>query len=412
MNLDPKVPGGPLAEKWSRYKRDQKLINPANKSKYTVIVVGTGLAGAQRRREPRRTRLQGARASASRTRRGVRTASRPRAASTPRRTTATTATASTASSTTPSRAATSAVARRTSTGSPKCRSTSSTSASRRACRSPASTAACSTRAASAAHSSSAPSTAAGRPASNSSSARTRRSSRQIAVGAVKMFPRCEMLDLVVIDGKARGIVTRHLETGKIESFAADAVVLATGGYGNVFFLQHERDRLQRLGHLPRLQARSRVRQPVLHADSPDVHSGHRRSPIEAHADEREPAERRPRLGAEEQGRCAASTRARSRKPARDYYLERKYPSFGNLAPRDIASRAAKEACDDGRGVGPGGRGVYLDFADAITEAGQDRRSRRSTATCSTCTSASPTRTPTSGRCGFTPRSTTRWAGCG
>ena len=97
---------------------------------------------------------------------------------------------------------------------------------------------------------------------------------------------------------------------------------------------------------------------------------------------------------------------------RDYYLERKYPSFGNLAPRDIASRAAKQVCDEGRGVGPGGRGVYLDFADAIAPRRPEPRSARSTATCSTCTSGSPARTATSGRCASTRPCTTRWAGCG
>ena len=96
--------------------------------------------------------------------------------------------------------------------------------------------------------------------------------RQIGAGKVQMFPRTEMLDLVVIDGKARGIVTRNLVTGKIESHAADAVVLGTGGYGNVFYPFHERQGLECHRHLARLQKRRAVRQSVLHADSPHLHS--------------------------------------------------------------------------------------------------------------------------------------------
>ena len=109
---------------------------------------------------------------------------------------------------------------------------------------------------------------------------------------------------------------------------------------------------------------------MLHPDPPDLHPGERRPPVEAHADERVAAQRRPRLGAQE---ARATPRPPNEIPEddRDYYLERKYPSFGNLVPRDVASRAAKEVCDEGRGVGPGGRGVYLDFADAIKRLGED-----------------------------------------
>jgi len=97
---------------------------------------------------------------------------------------------------------------------------------------------------------------------------------------------------------------------------------------------------------------------------------------------------------------------------RDYFLERKYPSYGNLAPRDISSRSAKEACDEGRGVGPGGRGVYLDFSDAIKRLGQAMSSRSATATFSRCTATSPARAPTSARCASIPPSTTPWADSG
>ena len=179
-----------------------------------------------------------------------------------------------------------------------------------------------------------------------------------------------MLDLIVVDGRARGIVVRDLVTGEITTDFADAVVLATGGYGNVFYLSTNAKgcnvtaiwRAHRKGAL--------LRQPLLHADPPDLHPGLRRPPVEADPDERVAAQRRPGLGAEGQGR---RPRARSDIPEdeRDYYLERIYPSFGNLVPRDIASRAAKNVCDEGRGVGPGGLGVYLDFADAIDRLGRE-----------------------------------------
>ena len=123
------------------------------------------------------------------------------------------------------------------------------------------------------------------------------------------------------------------------------------------------------------------------------------------------AQRRPHLGAES-SRATRGIPNQIPESERDYYLERKYPSFGNLAPRDIASRAAKEVCDEGRGVGPGGRGVYLDFADAINAPRRSRRSARSTATCSTCTSASPARIRTSADAHLPRARTTRWAACG
>ena len=319
-------------------------------------------------------------------------ASPPRAASTPPRTTRTTATASTASSTTPSRAATSAPARPTSTGSPRCRSTSSTSASPRACRSPASTAGCSPTAPSAAPRCRAPSTAAGRPASNSCSARTRPCRRQIGYGNVKMLP----ADRDARPRRGRRPGARHrrrdLVTGQGRELRRPTPWCWRPAATATSSSSRRTRRLQRHRHLPRVQARGRVRQPVLHADPPDLHPRHRRPPVEAHADARVAAQRRPRLGAEDR---PGDNRHPTEIPEgdRDYYLERKYPSFGNLAPRDIASRAAKEVCDEGRGVGPGGRGVYLDFADAIQRRRRGPASARSTATCSTCTSRSPARTP-------------------
>ena len=180
----------------------------------------------------------------------------------------------------------------------------------------------------------------------------------------------ELVDVVVVDGRCAGIVTRDLLTGEFTSHAAHAVVLATGGYGNAFFLSTNAMAVQRHRGLAGPPQGRRLRQPVLHADPPDVHPAVRRLPVEADADVRVAAQRRPGVGAEE------SRRRRARadqipEDERDYYLERLYPSFGNLAPRDISSRAAKRAVDSGRGVGPLKNGVYLDFSEAIDRLGKD-----------------------------------------
>ncbi|CAL9601394.1 Fumarate reductase flavoprotein subunit [Streptomyces sp. enrichment culture] len=195
-------------------------------------------------------------------------------------------------------------------------------------------------------------------------------SRQIAAGGVEMHARTEMLDLVVADGRARGIVARDLVTGRITTHFADAVVLATGGYGNVFYLSTN----------------------AMNSNATAVWRAHRRGAYFAN-----PCFTQihptciPRTGDHQSkltlmseslrndGRiwvpkAKGDTRPPHRIPEaeRDYYLERIYPSFGNLVPRDIASRAAKNVCDEGRGVGPGGQGVYLDFADAIRRMGRDK----------------------------------------
>src|SRR5271165_6348975 len=192
---------------------------------------------------------------------------------------------------------------------------------------------------------------------------------QIAAATVKMYARTEMLDLVLVEGHAKGIIVRDLVTGEISSHAADAVVLATGGYGNVFYLStnakgcnvtatwraHKRGALFANPCLVQIhptcipvsgpyQAKLTLMSESLRNDSRvwvPKKEGEKRSPD--HIPEKE----------------------------RDYYLERKYPSFGNLVPRDIASRNAKEVCDEGRGVGPSGLGVYLDFADAIRRHGEN-----------------------------------------
>jgi succinate dehydrogenase / fumarate reductase flavoprotein subunit len=193
--------------------------------------------------------------------------------------------------------------------------------------------------------------------------------RQVDKGTVKMFARHEMLDLIVIDGCARGIVTRNLASGAVDVHIADAVILATGGYGNVFYLSTNAKgcnataiwRAYKRGAgfgnpcftqihptcIPvsgEYQSKLTLMSESLRNDGRiwvPKQQGDKRSPVEIPEEER------------------------------DYYLERMYPSFGNLSPRDIASRAAKRVCDEGRGVGPGGLGVYLDFSDAIRRLGRD-----------------------------------------
>ena len=154
------------------------------------------------------------------------------------------------------------------------------------------------------------------------------------------------------------------------ALSAHAVVLATGGYSNVFFLSTNAQGVQRDRDLARAQARRGVREPVLHADPPDLHPAVGRHAVQADADERVAAQRRAHLGA---ARRSATTAPPDQIPEdeRDYFLERRYPAFGNLVPRDVASRAAKGMIDEDRGVGPRRNGVYLDFADAIARLGED-----------------------------------------
>ena len=220
-----------------------------------------------------------------------------------------------------------------------------------------------------------------------------------------------MLDLIVVDGRARGIVARDLVTGEISTHFADAVVLATGGYGNVFYLSTNAKGSNATAIWRAHKRGALLRQPLLHADPPDLHPGQRRLPVEAHADERVAAQRRPRVGAQGARRRPA-TRGEIPEDERDYYLERIYPAFGNLVPRDIASRAAKNVCDEGRGVGPGGLGVYLDFADAIERLGRHGR-RGQVRQPLRHVRADHRRGPLRGRrCASTRPSTTRWAACG
>jgi succinate dehydrogenase / fumarate reductase, flavoprotein subunit len=194
-------------------------------------------------------------------------------------------------------------------------------------------------------------------------------SRQIGLGKVKMFPRMEMLDLVVVNGHAKGIVTRNLVTGEVSAHAADAVVLATGGYSNVFYLSTNAKGCNVTAIWRACKRGAAFANPCytqIHPTCIPV-SGDHQSKLTLMS---ESLRNDGRVWVPKQKGDKRSPREIPDQD-RDYFLERKYPSFGNLAPRDISSRAAKEVCDEGRGVGPGARGVYLDFAEAIQRIGED-----------------------------------------
>jgi succinate dehydrogenase / fumarate reductase flavoprotein subunit len=194
-------------------------------------------------------------------------------------------------------------------------------------------------------------------------------SRQIRAGSVTLHPRTEMLDLVLVNNEAKGITVRDLVTGKIEPYAADAVCLCSGGYSNVYFLTTN-------SILSSVNAAFRAYKKGAFFANPcftQIHptcipvTGDHQAKLTLMSE-----------SLRNDGRVwAPKKKGDTRLPGdipedeRDYYLERKYPAFGNLAARDVTSRAAKEVCDEGRGVGPGGRGVYLDFADAIKRQGED-----------------------------------------
>jgi succinate dehydrogenase / fumarate reductase flavoprotein subunit len=191
--------------------------------------------------------------------------------------------------------------------------------------------------------------------------------RQVSLGKVRMRPRTEMLDLIVINGQARGIVTRNLITGKIESHVGDAVVMATGGYSNVFFLSTNAIGCNVSATYRAFKRGAGFANPCftqIHPTCIPV-AGEHQSKLTLMSE-----------SLRNDGRIWVPKKAGDKRDPReipdadrDYYLERKYPTYGNLAPRDIASRAAKQVCDEGRGVGPGGRGVYLDFAASIAANG-------------------------------------------
>jgi succinate dehydrogenase / fumarate reductase, flavoprotein subunit len=362
MNLDAKIPSGPIAEKWDRHRFNVKLVNPANKRKFDVIVVGTGLAGASAaatlaelgynvksfcfQDSPRRAHSIAAQG-------GINAAKnyqndgdsiyrlfydtikggdfRAREANVYRM----------------AQISVNIIDQCVAQGVPFAREYGGLLSNR---------------------------SFGGAQVSRTFYARGQTGqqlllgayqalSRQIGLGKVKMFPRTEMLDLVLIDGHAKGIVVRDLVTGKISAHAADAVVLATGGYGNVFYLSTNAVGSNVTATWRAYKHGAAFANPCytqIHPTCIPV-SGDHQSKLTLMS------ESLRNDGRVWVPKTAGDKRSPQQIPEneRDYFLERKYPSFGNLAPRDISSRAAKEACDAGRGVGPGGLGVYLDFAEAI-----------------------------------------------
>ena len=370
MQLDAKVPEGPMAEKWTHFKEHQRLINPANKSKYSVIVVGSGLAGGSAaatlaelgykvscfcfQDSPRRAHsiaAQGGINAAKNYRNDGDSVHRlfydtvkggdfrSREANVHRL----------------AEESVNIIDQCVAQGVPFAREYGGLLDTRSFggaqlqrtfyCR--------------------------GQTGQQLLLGAYQALSRQIGLGAVQMHPRTEMLDLVVVDGKARGIVTRHLETGKIESHAADAVVLATGGYGNVYYLSTNAVGCNVTAGYRAYKRGAAFANPCytqIHPTCIPV-SGDHQSKLTLMS---ESLRNDGRVWVPKDAADAGKHPRDIAEAARDYFLERKYPSYGNLAPRDIASRAAKEACDDGRGVGGGGRGVYLDFGRAIEKQGKGR----------------------------------------
>jgi succinate dehydrogenase / fumarate reductase, flavoprotein subunit len=193
--------------------------------------------------------------------------------------------------------------------------------------------------------------------------------RQVGAGTVKMFPRTEMLDLVLVDGEAKGITIRDLLSGEIRTHVGDAVLLCTGGYANVFNLSTNARGCSVTAIWKAYRKGAFFANPCYTQIHPTCipQAGDYQSKLTLMSE-----------SLRNDGRIWVPKKQGDKRPPneipeedRDYYLERKYPSFGNLAPRDISSRAAKEQCDDGRGVGPGGRGVYLDFRDSIKRLGEN-----------------------------------------
>jgi len=373
LNLDAKVPAGPLAQKWEKRKFDLKLVNPANKRKFRVIVVGTGLAGGSAAAtlaelgyhvdcftfhdSPRRAHSIAAQGGINGAKNYQNDGDsvfrlfydtvkggdfRAREANVHRL----------------AEVSTAIIDHGVAQGVPFAREYGGTLANR---------------------------SFGGAQVSRTFYARGQTGQqlllgayqaleRQIGAGAVTMHSRLEMLDVVVEGGRARGIVTRHLLTGKIETWAGDAVVLATGGYSNVYFLSTNAKacnvtatwRAHRRGAGFANPCFNQIHPTGIPASS--EHSSKTTLMSESLRND----------GRVWVPKAAGERRAAGQIPneERDYYLERRYPTFGNLVPRDVASRAAKAVCDEGRGVGPGGRGVYLDFRDAIERVGRDQIRQR------------------------------------
>ena len=368
ISLDPKTPKGPLAQQWDKHRFDLKLVNPANKRKFKVIVVGTGLAGGSAaatlaelgydvhafafQDSPRRAHSIAAQG-------GINAAKnyqndgdsvyrlfcdtikggdyRARESNVYRL----------------AQVSTSIIDQCVAQGVPFAREYGGNLSNR---------------------------SFGGAQVSRTFYARGQTGqqlllgaysalSRQIGLGTVKMHSRSEMLDLVMVNGHARGIVTRDLVSGKIDTWAADAVVLATGGYGNVFFLS-----TNAIGSNVTATWRAHKRGALfanpcytqIHPTCIPV-SGDHQSKLTLMS---ESLRNDGRVWVPKNKEDVGKDPRQIPDDKRDYYLERIYPAFGNLVPRDIASRAAKRMCDDGKGVGPGGLGVYLDFSDAIKRVGK------------------------------------------
>ncbi len=368
MQLDSKIPEGPLAEKWDKCRFSNKLVNPANKRKYEVIIVGTGLAGASAaatlgelgynvksfciQDSPRRAHSIAAQG-------GINAAKnyqndgdsifrlfydtvkggdfRAREANVYRL----------------AQVANNIIDQCVAQGVPFAREYGGTLANR---------------------------SFGGAQVSRTFYARGQTGQqlllgaytammRQVAVGKVQMYNRREMMDLVVVDGVAKGIICRNLITGEIEKYSAHAVVLATGGYGNVYFLSTNAMASNVTAAWRSYKRGAGFANPCyvqIHPTCIPVH-GDFQSKLTLMSE-----------SLRNDGRVWVPKKVGDARKAadipveeRDYYLERKYPSFGNLVPRDVASRNAKEACDEGRGVGETKLGVYLDFADAIKRDGVD-----------------------------------------
>src|SRR6201991_1417019 len=367
MTLESKIPEGPLAEKWTKHKFNLKLVNPANKRKYEVIVVGTGLAGASAaaslaelgynvkafcfQDSPRRAHsiaAQGGINAAKNYRNDGDSVYRlfydtVKGGDFRARESNVYRLAEESANIIDQAVAQGVPFAREYGGLLDNRSFGGTQVSRTFY-------------------------ARGQTGQQLLLGAYQAMERQIAAGNIEMHARHEMLELIVVDGRARGIVVRDLVTGEVSTDLADAVVLASGGYGNVFFLSTNAKgcnvtatwRAHRQGALfanpcytqihPTCIPESGTHQSKLTLMSESLRNDGRVWVPLAAGDSRAPGD----IPEDE----------------RDYYLERIYPSFGNLVPRDIASRAAKNVCDAGRGVGPGGQGVYLDFADAIARLGR------------------------------------------
>ncbi len=366
MKLDAKIPEGPIQEKWTKHKFDINLINPANKRKYKVIVVGTGLAGASASAtlselgyevEAITFHDSSRRAHSIAAQGGINSAKnypndgdsvwrlfydtvkggdfRSREANVYRL----------------AQVSVDIIDQATAQGVPFAREYGGNLANR---------------------------SFGGAQVSRTFYARGQTGqqlllgayqalAKEVEKGGVKLRTRKEMMDIIVVDGKARGVVTRDLVTGELETHLADSVVLATGGYGNVFYLSTNAQACNVTATYRAYKKGAFFANPCytqIHPTCIPV-SGEYQSKLTLMSE-----------SLRNDGRIwVPKAKGDKRKPReipeneRDYYLERKYPSFGNLSPRDISSRSAKEACDDGRGVGATGYGVYLDFKDAIARLG-------------------------------------------